>query len=182
VLHPCLGAPILAANFCATFVLLLPGRPTVGHPVDNTFLCYFCATFCTSFAPHLNHLQPVVFNPLADRELAFAPHLNHLQPPFILRRKNVNYEHFVPKEPCIYQAMFCCKWHFGAFHDELLTILCRALFCLAMSHNTNLGSSIFGERYGGHRVRRMPTPLYQFSSSFSFTFRILRLVYFFSAL
>jgi len=111
-------------NFCATFVLLLPGRPTVGHPVDNTFLCYFCATFCTSFAPHLNHLQP----------------------PFILRRKNVNYEHFVPKEPCIYQAMFCCKWHFGAFHDELLTILCRALFCLAMSHNTNLGGSIFRER------------------------------------
>jgi len=95
VLYPCLGAPILAEKFCATF--------------------------CTSFAPHLNHLQP----------------------PFILRPKNVNYEHFVPKEPCIYQAMFCCKWHFGAFHDELLTILCRALFCLAMSHNTNLGGSIF---------------------------------------
>jgi len=47
---------------------------------------------------------------------------------------------------------------------------------------TNFGSSIRGEWYGRHRVARMPTPLYQFSSSFSFTFRILRLVYFFSAL
>jgi len=47
---------------------------------------------------------------------------------------------------------------------------------------TNFGSSILGEWYGRHRVARMPTPLYQFSSSFSFTFRILRLVYFFSAL
>ena len=96
----------------------------VGLANSTLLLLYsFCATFCTSFAPHLNHLQP----------------------PFILRPKNVNYEHFVPKEPCIYQAMFCCKWHFGAFHDELLTILCRALFCLAMSHNTNLGGSIFCE-------------------------------------
>jgi len=47
---------------------------------------------------------------------------------------------------------------------------------------TNFGSSILGEWYGRHRVARMPTPLYQFSSSFSFTFRILRLVYLFSAL
>jgi len=59
-------------NFCATFVLLLPGRPTVGHPVDNTFLCYFCATF----APPTQGPTPLFFTLFIGCEISplFTPY------------------------------------------------------------------------------------------------------------